>query len=243
MRTLGHLGEIDPKEWREVPDWLLGPFWIDKFCDLNTKDYGSNEFHGRFHPAIPWLAMKRFTKPGDTVWDPFSGSGTTLDVGNELGRKVIATDLHTTRDDILKKDVRFWIPDTMIDLGIMHPPYWNIIDYDDSMSQAESLSGFVNEFERCFLNMHKVLKPGHILVLVIGEIFKDGTLYPLEYDLDMLIGCYEYRRVGRIVKDFGETKGGKSGGGQSANLWKYRLLKWGYFRIGIDTILFYQKPL
>lgn len=58
-----------------------------------------------------------------------------------------------------------------------------------------------------------------------------------------LICCnYNYRLVGRIVKDYGQdTKGSAQTGGKTKNLWKYRLLKYGYFRYGIDTVLFYQK--
>ena len=244
-RSLGHLGEIDAVAWRTYPDWLLGPFWVGDFCpNLKPADYGSNDFHGRFHPAIPWLAMRRFTKPTDVVWDCFAGSGTTLDVGNEMDRIVIASDLHPCRDDILQWDASIEYPgDAIVDLGIMHPPYAGIVDYNCPMSSVENVDDFVSEFVPCMESMNAALKVGHVLVLIIGEIWKDGELWPLEYDLDRLIRHhFYYRCIGRIVKDFGETKGGAiSGSGKDANLWKYRLLKWGYFRNGIDTILFYQK--
>ena len=243
-KTVGYLGDALSDIWQDIPDYFLGPFWVGNFADLSTKDFGSNEFHGRFHPAIPYVAMKRFTKPGDTVWDCFAGSGTTLDVGNRLDRIVVATDLQPHRRDIEKRDARYWHPgEKTVDLGIMHPPYWDIIDFGDSMSQANSLDDYSKEFEKCLSNMHIALKEGHVLVIVVGEIWKHSELYPLEYIIDKLVkDKFGYRRLGRIVKDFGETKGGKvSGGPQNARLWKYRLLKWGYFRIGIDTILFYQK--
>jgi len=242
-RSLGHLGEIDPDNWRNEPDFMLGPFWVGDFTYLQTMDYGSNEFHGRFHPAIPWVAMRRFTKPGDVVWDCFAGSGTTVDVGEELERLVIASDLHPTRSDIENHDASEWHPNVAVDLGIMHPPYMGIIDYDSPMSDVSTVSAFVVKFDACLYNMDLVLKPGHVLVLVIGEIWLDGELQPLEYVLDRLLReSYGYRLIGRIVKDFGRhTKGGVLTSGKSTNLWKYRLLKWGYFRNGIDTILFYQR--
>lgn len=242
-RSLGHLGDINPDEWRNVPDFMLGPFWVGDFApDLSTKDYGSNEFHGRFHPAIPYVAITRFTKPGDVVWDCFAGSGTTLDVGLELDRDVIASDLHPFREDIVQADAGVWKPDVNIDLGIMHPPYMSIVDYDCAMSNAPTIEHFIAEFDKCLFNMNAALKTGRVLVLVIGEVWTDGKLIPLEYYLDDLIqGYYGYRLFGRIVKDFGQTKGGVSTPRRSGNLWKYRLLKFGYFRNGIDTILFYQK--
>lgn len=244
-RSLGHLGEIEVEDggWKEVPDWFLGPFWVDDFCDIQTSDYGSNEFHGRFHPAIPYLAMMRFTKPGDVVWDCFAGSGTTIDVGDELYRNVIASDMHSVRDDILEIDASKWHPGAeSVDLGIMHPPYMNIIDYDSPMSDAESVAEFKYLFRCCMSNMDVALKLNHVLVLVVGEVWVDGELHVLEYPLDDEITSFGYRRIGRIAKDFGgETKGGEQTGPRTSNLWKYRLLKYGYFRYGIDTILFYQK--
>ena len=245
-RSLGHLGEIDPNNWRDEPDFMLGPWWVGDFApELSTKDYGSNGFHGRFHPAIPWVAMRRFTKPGETVWDCFAGSGTTIDIGKELVRKVIASDLHPTRDDIIQADASKWLPDVKVDLGIMHPPYMDIIDYDCPMSDTKRMDVFHREFSKCFGNMHEALNPGRVLVLVIGEIWTDGELQPLEYELDAEIRIgNDYRLIGRIVKDYGlQTKGCATTGAKNANLWKYRLLKFGYFRTGIDTILFYQKPL
>ena len=41
---------------------------------------GMHSFHryyGKLIPAIPAAFIKEFTKPGDLVFDPFSGSGTT----------------------------------------------------------------------------------------------------------------------------------------------------------------------
>lgn len=246
-RSLGHLGEINADDWRNQPDFLLGPWWVGDFCpELDTKDYGSNEFHGRFHPAIPWTAMKRFTKPGDVVWDCFAGSGTTLDVGDELDREVIASDLFPIHKDIVKADASVWDPGAeSVDLAIMHPPYWNMVDYGCTMSSALTIYEYVNEFTRCLHNVSLSLRDGKVLVLVIGEVFVKGELFPLEYYLDRrIMGISRYRRIGRIVKDYGkDTKGGASTGGRTGNLWKYRLLKHGYFRYGIDTVLFYQKRI
>lgn len=245
-RSLGHLGEIDPKDWRELDtDLLLGPWWLGDFApELSTKDFGNSDFHGRFHPAIPYVAMRRFTKPGDVVWDCFAGSGTTIDVGKMLGREVIATDLKPTRDDIIEADAGEYDPGTKVDLLIMHPPYWNIVDYGDLMSRANSLDDYRDEFAWCFENTHRYLKKGHVCVVVIGEVWVDGELYPLEYVADEQIRFYyeEYRLIGRIVKDYGlQSKGGATRHAKNENLWKQRLLKNGYFRYGIDTVLFYQK--
>ena len=47
----------------------------------------SNRSHSAAFPdALPEWFIKLFTKQGDTVLDPFSGSGTTMRVAHALGR-------------------------------------------------------------------------------------------------------------------------------------------------------------
>ena len=43
--------------------------------------------------AIPEKLIRAATKPGDTVLDPFSGSGTTAKVAVRLGRRAIGVDI------------------------------------------------------------------------------------------------------------------------------------------------------
>ena len=66
---------------------------------LNSKNttYLTHNFHpfpAKFIPQIPQIMINEFTKPSDTVFDPFCGSGTTLVESKILGRNSIGTDLH-----------------------------------------------------------------------------------------------------------------------------------------------------
>ena len=57
-----------------------------------THNY--HPFPAKFIPHIPQILIKQFSKPGDVVLDPFTGSGTTLVEAKLLGRESIGTDIN-----------------------------------------------------------------------------------------------------------------------------------------------------
>ncbi len=60
---------------------------------ITTKPYSGAHF-ATFPPEIPELCIKAGSKVGDTVLDPFAGSGTTLIVAKELFRDFIGIELN-----------------------------------------------------------------------------------------------------------------------------------------------------
>lgn len=73
--------------------------WADRDLALPTNVLHmatecSNKNHSAAFPeALPLWFIKLFTKPGDVVLDPFSGSGTTVKVAQESGRTGIGIEL------------------------------------------------------------------------------------------------------------------------------------------------------
>lgn len=60
---------------------------------INPKPYRGSHF-ATMPPALAEVCLKAGSRPGDTVLDPFSGSGTTGYVANRLGRHYVGTDLN-----------------------------------------------------------------------------------------------------------------------------------------------------
>ena len=61
--------------------------WIQQGTDLH-------ESHGATFPIkMPKFFIEYFSKPGDLVFDPFIGSGTTALAAIEMGRKYCGTEL------------------------------------------------------------------------------------------------------------------------------------------------------
>jgi DNA modification methylase len=58
-----------------------------------ATECGNKGHSAAFPQALPRWFIELFTDPGDTVLDPFAGSGTTLAVAKELGRVAIGVEV------------------------------------------------------------------------------------------------------------------------------------------------------
>lgn len=69
---------------------------------IATQPYPEAHF-AVFPPELPTRCIKAGCKPGGTVLDPFSGSGTTGEAARRLGRKYIGIDLNPAYHDLAIK--------------------------------------------------------------------------------------------------------------------------------------------
>lgn len=121
--TVGHEGVFDDSlhRWVDTPGvtWdemeiagirgarATGSFWTvqqRQACSLQEVSY-----RACFKPQLPRYFIERLTSPGDVVYDPFSGRGTTGIEAGLLGRNVVLNDINPL--GILLARPRFFIPD------------------------------------------------------------------------------------------------------------------------------------
>lgn len=76
---------------RDVPR-LVGEFWTAR--QRQASSLHEISYRACFKPQLPRYFIERLTQPGDIVYDPFSGRGTTAIEAALLGRRVIANDVN-----------------------------------------------------------------------------------------------------------------------------------------------------
>ena len=170
------------------------------------------EYHGgRFIPQVPEKFIRLFSHPGETVLDPFCGSGTTNIIAKELGRNSIGIDVNSystnmtvhrlnqlgwldgvianTRHLIIQGncvDIMKEVPAGVIDLVITSPPYFDVVDYKDESPEQwgniHQYSLFLEKMAGAFEHLYKVVKPKGFLVVVPQDVYKRDAKCPLHAD-------------------------------------------------------------
>lgn len=90
---------------KNISNWLTR----DKAYPSNVlhlaTECGNKNHSAAFPEELPEWFIKLFTKPGDTVLDPFMGSGTTLFVAHRMGRQSIGIDIMKKYYDEVEKRI------------------------------------------------------------------------------------------------------------------------------------------
>jgi len=167
-----------------------------------SRMQGDKEYAGATPSWVVWQLLQRYTREGDTVVDPMCGSGTTIDVCADVGRKSLGFDLAPTRSDIAQADARrIPLPDASVDFVFIDPPYSTHIEYSDDPRCIGKLdSGGEDSGEAYFAAMreviseiHRVLKDRRYMALYVSDSFKKkkgqpgGLFMPIGFELFSLL--------------------------------------------------------
>ncbi|HEY7750855.1 MAG TPA: DNA methyltransferase [Ignavibacteriaceae bacterium] len=260
----GKINDLNLNRWKEYDDLLTDSLWL-----INKRDQSGAHnagYWGNFIPQIPNQFLRRFTKKGDWVLDPFAGSGTTLIECRRLGRNCIAAELNPDVVQLAKKNLEKEKPNLEVNtilltgdsstidfksglkksgaecvqLIIMHPPYWDIIKFSqrkNDLSNAKSSEDFLKLFGNIIDNTSPLLERGRYLAVVIGDKYFSGEWIPLGFFTMQEVLKRKFRLKSTIVKNFDITKGKMN----QKELWRYRALAGGFYIFKHEYIFLFQK--
>jgi len=260
----GKINDLNLNRWKEYDDILTDSLWL--FDKRDTSGAHKADYWGNFIPQIPNQLLRRYTKKGEWVLDPFLGSGTTLIECKRLGRNGVGVDLNKEvskkTESTLHKEKNPFKVTTKILTGnssaidfetemkklkvssfqfiIMHPPYWDIIKFSnkkDDLSNAKSVSEFLNLFGKVAENIYPVLDKGRYCVVIIGDKYSTGEWIPLGFYVMQEMMKKGFRLKSTIVKNFDQTTAKRN----QKELWRYRALAGGFYIFKHEYIFLFQK--
>ena len=221
--------KVTKEEWREY---------------TKTVWHIANTSHSE-HPAvfpveIPARLTKLFSFYGETVLDPFAGSGTTAKAAIPLGRRVICVDQNGRYLEIIRQECSglrnghaadfqpleavhgdsrnlSFVGDNSVGLVVTSPPYWNKADYgshSNNLGTIDSYPDFIEATRAVWEECYRTLLPGRKLCLVTANVNQHtdrGLLtFPLATDFAVLLRSIGFVMINEIIWSKDGT-GGKWG--------------------------------
>lgn len=258
------INDLNMNRWKEYDDLITDSLWI-----LNKRD-NSGVHHagywGNFIPQIPNQLLRRYTKKGEWILDPFLGSGTTLIEAQRLGRNAVGIELsqkvldQTSRiisrennphkvkldfinDDSANTDLMKRLSSLQIksfQFIIFHPPYWDIIKFSNDkkdLSNTITIKEFLKAFGKVLDNCLPHLDKNRFAAVVISDKYTNGEWIPLGFYVMQEVMNRKMILKSTIVKNFDETTAKRN----QKELWRYRALAGGFYVFKHEYIFIFQK--
>ena len=191
---------LDRKETSELGSTVL---------NIRKRRVWDDPHPARFVPELPAKYIRLFSHLGETVFDPFCGSGTTGVVAMELGRNSIGIDINPPSIELtlkrLRKELQEVKAETMhlalkgdcrelmlempaggVDLIVTSPPYFDVVDYEQEhpsqLGNVHDYGLFLQGMREAFRGMMHVLRQDGHAVINTQDLFKKGAKCPIHSD-------------------------------------------------------------
>jgi DNA modification methylase len=241
-QLFGQIQRIKEEDTEEVPQLQATTLWDFPKQNYGKTQKGDNKYAGVTPAELIWNLVWRYTEPGELVVDPMCGSGTTLDVCKEEGRKAICYDIAPppSRSDIIQNDARkIPLPDNHVDLIFVDSPYGDNIRYNEHPDCIGKISSetekFYDELEKIMKECYRILKPGKVLGWLIGDQWVKKEFTPVGFLLyERLLKYFETADLIMVVR---------RGQASHTSLWYNRARRFNFYLRGFKYLFIMRKPL
>jgi DNA modification methylase len=97
---MGKRPHFDPSDKKEIRTWQENVWEINKVIGSQQKKIG----HPAIYPVeISYRSIKSYSKKGEYIYEPFSGSGTTIIAAEQTGRRCYAMEISPQYVDVAVK--------------------------------------------------------------------------------------------------------------------------------------------
>lgn len=169
--------------------------WFTVDGSLEPLDFDGPSYF-RFPQAVAEFAIRRFSRPGDWVLDPFMGFGTTLVVAERLGRHGVGCEVDEERarfaagrapasqvlnvgaEDLTQLDL------PPFDLLFTSPPYGSFRSQD----QDDEPEIYLADVRRLFHGFLPLLRPEALVVVEVSQLRRGTRTRPLVWEIGGVLG-------------------------------------------------------
>jgi len=154
----------------------------------------------RYPESLVRHFLEAYTREWDTVFDPFTGFGTTLRVAEAMGRVPVGLELNPGRcryarcrlqnpDALLRGDARrlgdYSLPP--FDFSITSPPYMNRHDPENPLTDYTEIEGgyeqYLTDLRDIYEQIAARMKPGARAVIEVANLKSGGEVTTLAWDI------------------------------------------------------------
>jgi len=180
------------------------------FINLDNKllsslpEYFKND-DVRFPESLVEIFINEYSKPGDIIFDPFAGYGTTLIIAEKLNRIGFGIEYLEDRVEFIESKIfnknniiygssleleKYDIP--MIDLSITSPPYMSKNDHEQYPFAGYQITGdgytqYLQDIKKVYNSIKRKLKPNAYVIVEISNIVNNEINTPLAWDVAKVI--------------------------------------------------------
>lgn len=155
----------------------------------------------RYSENLVEYFLEHYTQPGDVVFDPFAGFGTTLIVAERMGRVAFGVELNQDRvnyarsklahpKNLIQGDARFLVDIDLpkIDFSITSPPYMTEDNHPESPFAGYKITGegykdYLGDIRGIYEHLRARMKPTGKVVLEVANLKTEKHVTTLAWDV------------------------------------------------------------